>query len=270
MPAPPARFAGARARRLRSALTSGLTLFTALALVAGLAAGCGSSVPGPPPASLGATEDRPIPAAVAGLPLVDAAGRTVTLASLRGRTVVLADFLTSCQEVCPFTVGAFAAMRRAVAAAGLGGRVAFVEITVDPGRDTPARLAAYARLTGADWTLLTGGPGDLAALWHWFGVYYQKVPAASPPGTDWQTGAPYTYDVDHSDIVTIIDASGHQRFLTQGVADVHRRLSPALRRLLNDQGRRNLAAPGEGSWTPENLLGALSWVEGRRIAPVGA
>jgi len=59
--------------------------------------------------------------------------------------VVLAPFLSLCQDECPLVTGAFLALQRDVRAAGLGGRVAFVEATVDPGRDTTARLAAYER-----------------------------------------------------------------------------------------------------------------------------
>ena len=91
------------------------------------------------------------------MPLVDKQGRTVSLASFHGRVVVLAPTLTLCSEVCPITSGAFIRMEAAVRKAGLGSRVAFVEVTVDPERDTPSRLRAYERLTGVDWTLLTVG-----------------------------------------------------------------------------------------------------------------
>jgi hypothetical protein len=46
--------------------------------------------------------------------------------------------------------------QHAVKAAGLADQVAFLEVTVDPDRDSPARLAAYAQQFGATWPLLTG------------------------------------------------------------------------------------------------------------------
>ena len=81
----------------------------------------------------------------------------------------MAPFLSLCQDECPLVTGAFIALQRDVRSAGLGNRVVFMEVSVDPGRDTPARLAAYSKEFGADWVLLTGTPADLHALWKFFG-----------------------------------------------------------------------------------------------------
>ena len=62
----------------------------------------------------------------------------MSLASFRGKYVMLAPFLTLCQEECPLTTGVFQELQASVDKAGLGDMVAFVEVTVDPGRDTPA------------------------------------------------------------------------------------------------------------------------------------
>jgi cytochrome oxidase Cu insertion factor (SCO1/SenC/PrrC family) len=161
-------------------------------------------------------------------------------------------------------------MQQAVRAAGLAGAVVFAEVSVDPGRDTPARLAAYAHLTGASWPLLTGTPADLGALWHHFGVYAQEVPEGSPPGIDWQSGAPYAYDVDHSDGFIVLDARQHERFVTAAAPDVRgQHLGRPLTSMLSDQGRHDLGAPAANSWTVADGLQAVGWVAGRRIAPVG-
>jgi cytochrome oxidase Cu insertion factor (SCO1/SenC/PrrC family) len=56
-----------------------------------------------------------------------------------------------------------------------------MEISVEPGRDTPARLAAYSKEFGADWVLATGTPANLDALWKFFGVSVQIVPEEQPP-----------------------------------------------------------------------------------------
>jgi hypothetical protein len=37
-------------------------------------------------------------------------------------------------------------------------------------------MAAYATLTGTSWPLLTASPATIAALWHYFSIYYQVVP----------------------------------------------------------------------------------------------
>jgi hypothetical protein len=61
---------------------------------------------------------------------------------------------------------------------------------------------------------------DVAKLWGFFGVYYQRVPEASPPGVDWETNRPYTYDVNHSDGFIVLDARLHERFFAGGMAKV--------------------------------------------------
>jgi len=251
--------------RVRRSWIQILNLVVGMALLAGLSGACGESLPSRLPASLGATEDRSVPSTILDIPLVDERGQPSSLDAYRGKVLAVADFLTSCQEECPITTGAFLQMRAAVAHAGLGARVAFAEISVDPERDTPARLAAYAKLTGIDLDLLTGTAANLGALWHYFGVYNQKVPEGKPPGIDWETGKPYTYDVDHSDGFFIIDATGHERFLTGGMGDLHDQLPSSLAKLLDDDGQHDLADPGGGSWTVSQGLDAIGWVVGRAI-----
>lgn len=228
---------------------------------------CGGALSAPaPPAGLSA--DRPVPASVANLPLLDQAGRPTTLAAFHGRVLVLAPFLTSCQEECPLTTGAFLAIHSDLVRDHLAGRVSLAELTVDPGRDTPARLAAYARYTGADWVLLTGAPAVVSAFWGHFGIYYAPMPEGNPPGIDWQTGRPYTYDVSHANGFLIFDARGHQRFLTEDLPDLHGRLPAGLRRLLDGAGLASLAQPAEGAWTVPQALAAISEVLGRPV-PAG-
>lgn len=215
---------------------------------------------------MGTSFDRPVPAGIADIPLVDQGGRNTDLAAFHGRVLLLAQFLTSCQEVCPLTTGAFLSIQHDLDAAGLSGKVALAELTVDPGRDTAARLAAYQSLTGATWTLLTTSPAELAPFWRFFGVYYQKVPAESPPGTDWQTGRPYTYDVNHTNGFIVFDASGHERFQTINMPNLHGSLAAPLRKLLDDQGIANLVHPAANqSWTISQALQAIGSVLGRRI-----
>jgi protein SCO1/2 len=199
------------------------------------------------------------------LRLEDQAGRPVTLAQLRGKVVFLVPFLTSCQEECPITTGALLAMRRSITRDGLSNKVAIVEATVDPWRDTPQRLTAYARLTGGNWPLLTGSPGDIARLWQYFGTYYQSVPEASPPGIDWETNRPYSYDVNHSNGFILLDQRLQERFFAGGMAKVNS-LRPRLQHLLDSQGQENLDHPEAGSWTTSDGLDAIGWVLGRTVA----
>jgi protein SCO1/2 len=257
------------------------TALAAACLLPGLLAACGTSAgsgPGSRPTpSQGVTLDDPVPAAVADLPLVDQAGHRFTLASLHGKTVVLADFLTLCQEICPLTSVDVEQAARAVKAGGLQDQVVFVEATVDPARDTAARLAAYQKLfppelfgPKADWLLATGSAKDLAALWQYFGVSYDRVPeqgvAATDPPKDWLTGKPLTYDVEHQDVVWVIGPDGHRRWEENGTPDTHGQAPPTpLDRFLSQTGRDNLAAPGAQSWSAADVTAAIGYVTGRRL-----
>ena len=235
---------------------------TALAVLSVLVAACGSPAPAAPPPSQGLTLNRPTPQDVT---LTNQDGRTVSLAALRGKVVVLAPFLTLCQDECPLVTGAFIELQRAVRAAGDADRVVFVEATVDPGRDTVARLAAYQKEFGADWDLWTGTPAQVAAFWKPFGVGYQIVPEEQPPHLDWWTGQPLTYDVDHTDGYIIVDRAGRERFVDVSAPDMAGRLNPKLTTLLDAGGVYGLHHPEEPDWTVADALSSISWVLGSSV-----
>ncbi len=211
--------------------------------------------------------DRPTPQHV---PLVDQQGQPVSLAALRGKVVVLAPFLSLCQDECPLVTGAFISLQRDLRAAGLADRVVFVETTVDPGRDSVARLAAYQKEFGADWDLWTGTPADIAAFWKPFGVEYQIVPEEQPPKTDWFTGAPLTYDVDHTDGYILIDPHGRERFVDATAPNLGGKLSPKLTSLLDDGGVHELEHPQAPDWTTADALASISWLLGTNVPGPGS
>jgi protein SCO1/2 len=127
-------------------------------------------------------------------------------------------------------------------------------------------MAAYAELTGANWPLLTGTASDLAALWKYLGVFYQKVPEDVPPGIDWQTGKPYTYDVNHSDGFIVLDGRSHERFATGAAPNLPAAsLTRSLTAMLDDEGHHDLTHPAPGAWTVPQGLEVISWVAGRTV-----
>lgn len=205
------------------------------------------------------------PRAIETIPLVDQDGHVTDLAALHGRIVVLADFMTSCQETCPITTGALMSVKRAIDQAHLASKVSIVDVSIDSWRDTPSRLRAYQRTFGAHWTMLTGSVAHLDRLWSWFGVIYQRVAEGKPPAIDWETGRPYTFDIVHSDDLFVLDPSGHEVGVTAGSANVGGRLPAGLRRLLSAQGAQNLRHPGYGSWTPSDVLQFVGGMLGRSI-----
>jgi cytochrome oxidase Cu insertion factor (SCO1/SenC/PrrC family)/thiol-disulfide isomerase/thioredoxin len=198
------------------------------------------------------------------LRLIDEHGHSLALSALHGKWVVLAPAMTLCQEVCPMTTGALMALTGELRRAGLSQRVLVAEVTVDPWRDTPARLRAYRRLTGADFALLTGTQSEIRRFWKFFGVYYKRVPQGTPPAIDWWTHKPETFDVQHTDGVFILDPAGQERIVDEGMPDVGGRLSRQLRALLDAEGREDLAHP-QLPWSAPQLMQDLDWLMDRRI-----
>jgi cytochrome oxidase Cu insertion factor (SCO1/SenC/PrrC family) len=217
----------------------------------------------------GETLDQRIPDAAAGAALVDQDGRRLTLRSLRGRTVMVAPMLTMCQETCPMTSENMHLAAQDARRAGLSDQVVFLEVTVDPARDTVRRLHAYAELYGAvpDWRLATGRPAAVTAFWKALGVSTDKAPTDEPV-RDWMTGRllHHSYDVHHQDVVVAVDAAGRLRWITVGRPDARGgRLPTTMRRFLDEEGRHNLARPaagGAGSWTASDVDRAVHYVRG--------
>jgi protein SCO1/2 len=103
------------------------------------------------------------PAVLGSLPtfaLTDQAARPFGTRELAGK-VWVADFVfTACQEACPLLSQRMQELGRRTK--HLGPDFHLVSISVDPERDTPARLAEYAARYGANpvrWSFLTG-PSD--------------------------------------------------------------------------------------------------------------
>ena len=104
--------------------------------------------------------------------LVDQDGRPFSSESLRGR-LALVDFVyTHCPGPCPILTGVHVAVQKGLSPA-LRERLRFVSITLDPARDTPEALRAYAKARGADlsgWSFLTGTPEAIDSVLLRYGV----------------------------------------------------------------------------------------------------
>ena len=75
--------------------------------------------------------DQVIPAQILNLQLFDQNGKTFTLNSLKGKYVVISNFLTSCQEICPMTTSTMRTIGDAVSRAKAESKVDVIEISVD-------------------------------------------------------------------------------------------------------------------------------------------
>lgn len=214
---------------------------------------------------IGTPLDSAVPASVLRLPFTTSDGRTVRLSDFAGKSVVVSDAMTLCQETCPLDTATIVQTARAEDTAGPGRSEVFLSITVDPTRDTPAQLDAYRRLYSpppANWMALTGSPATVNALWTYLGVWRAKVKEpAGPPPRNWRTGQPLAYDVQHSDEVFFLDGRGHERFVLEGPPYAARTTLPKkLYDFLNAKGRQNVSHPDSSVWTEAQARQVLSWL----------
>lgn len=123
-------------------------------------------------------------------------GRTVTQADLFTRPTLLYFGYTFCPDFCPADVAIMAETRALLAERGITVNTAFV--SVDPGRDTPEVLAAFAGNIDPALVGLTGTPEQIAEAARAWRVYF-----AFPQGTD----DPF-YLVDHSTFTYLMAPGG--------------------------------------------------------------
>jgi len=251
----------------------------ALTLSISLLAGCGARKSTMTPtgqasaaASGGSFLNQPIPQDVLNTELFDSNGKTFSLSSLKGQTIVIANFLTSCQEICPMTSATMRQIGDSVAASALKDKVKVLEVSVDPGRDTVQRLSAYKELFGKNenWIVASGTAASVKKFWDYFGssaikkVFTADEVKALP--LDWQTGKPNTYDVSHTDEVVIVDAKGNWAWLDLGNPNRGKAEVPqTLKKYLSEEGLNNLAKPQEPSWDSKAVFGALANLTGIQI-----
>jgi protein SCO1/2 len=95
--------------------------------------------------------------------LIDETGRAVDLDSMKGHVTVYNFIFTNCAAICPIMTNN---MRAVTPRIDKDAPVRFVSISVDPTRDTPAVLSAYAQRNRNDprWTFLTGDLGAIVNL----------------------------------------------------------------------------------------------------------
>ena len=109
--------------------------------------------------------------------LVDQDGRKVRFYSdvLKGKTVVVNAFFTTCTSVCPPMNRSMEKIQEAFGDR-VGRDVFLVSLTVDPATDTPARLKEYAAKfhAGKGWAFLTGKKENLDWALYKLGQYVEE------------------------------------------------------------------------------------------------
>jgi protein SCO1/2 len=89
---------------------------------------------------------------------------------LKGKIVLINFFFTDCDAICPLMTENLARVQELLGSR-VGRDIFMASITLQPGHDTPAVLAAYAKSyrVGPGWQFLTGKPDDIELLRHRLG-----------------------------------------------------------------------------------------------------
>ena len=137
----------------------------------------------------------------------DQHGHTMTLASLRGKIVVLEFMDPHCTDICPIVSQEFVDAYHLLGAQA--SKVVFAAINVNRYHATVQDMAAYSTArqlnTIPDWHFLTGPLPALRTAWRDYNILVE----ATSPNTD----------IIHSSVVYFIDATGTERFLASPMVD---------------------------------------------------
>ncbi len=190
-----ARVAAASARTILSASAVGVILLGAIPMAAAQASPDASSILAE---SIDGSE-APLASAAPGFTLTDQHGHQVSLASLRGKTVLLSFLDPVCLTDCPVEAQEF--REAGIQLGSDDSKVELVAVNLNPVYNTTAYTQAFdreQRLTGVrNWLYLTGSPAQLLSVWRQYGIASQAQPAGAMIG--------------HSDAAFVIGPDGRLR-----------------------------------------------------------
>jgi protein SCO1/2 len=177
--------------------------------------------------------------------LVDQDNRKLRLASdaLADKVVVVSFVYTNCTDVCPMVSHTFSKLQASLAPL-MEKKVRLVSLTVDPARDTPARLAEYAAHfePKPGWLWLTGDVSNVAQALQSFGIHITKPenhPAQILVGDAKSGRWTRFYDIDKpQQVLAKVDELLAAQRATPSAADASARREPCT------PGQPQAAAPG--------------------------
>jgi protein SCO1 len=130
-----------------------------------------------------------------GFTLTDTRGEPLTLRDLEGKATLLYFGYTFCPDFCPATLTDFQRVKEELG--DEAGDVAFVMVTVDPARDTPARMQEYLDFFDPGFIGLTGSDEEIEHVKREFGITSIGQGATPAEGG--------FYSVDHSTQAYLLD-----------------------------------------------------------------
>lgn len=131
--------------------------------------------------------------------LIDQQGVSYTDAQLAGHWSLVFFGFTHCPDICPTALGTMSQALQQWDAKHPDQPITPVFITLDPERDTPATLQAYASNFHPRLVALTGSLAQVDTAAKAYKVYYQKTPLGD-------SAAEYT--VDHSGYIYLMNPQG--------------------------------------------------------------
>lgn len=132
--------------------------------------------------------------------LIDHHGQPFRLSALRGRVVLIFFGFTNCPDVCPTGMANLRELAKSNQLAS--GKIAYVMVSVDGERDTPAVMKAYVQSFSPGFIGLTGEPAQVKKMAKNFSVAFFKG------SSDTEGGG---YSVAHSPQIFALDPDGRLR-----------------------------------------------------------
>lgn len=145
--------------------------------------------------------ERPLPKAAplaGGDFVLESAAGPVSLKDYRGKLVLLYFGYTYCPDICPTSLSATSEGLKLLTPEELD-RVAMLFVSVDPERDTPARLKEYAEFFHPKIVGATGSSQSLAEIAGRYGVFYARQKVDTAGGG---------YVVDHTSDTYVVGGDG--------------------------------------------------------------
>lgn len=193
------------------------TLAAITALIAAIAAFIAVGAPG-------AAEEIEVDRSATGaFSLVSNEGKRVTEHDFRGRFLLVFFGYTSCPDVCPTDLATIGAAMKSLGKAQR--QVQPIFITVDPERDTPEVMDAYAKFFHPGILGLTGTADEVAVAAQNFGAIYVKV-----------AGAEGRYTLDHSAHIYLLGPDARFRAVFPHGIDAGQ-LAAGIRKHLKEAGQ---------------------------------
>jgi protein SCO1/2 len=145
---------------------------------------------------MGGLKNVTAPAAIGGpFQLTDQAGQVVTDQNLKGRPTLIFFGFTHCPDVCPTSLFEISEVLRAMGKDADKVNAWFV--SVDPERDTAAKMKDYLSSFDPHLKGLTGNPEAVAKVISAYRVFARKVPLKDGD-----------YTMDHTALVYLMDKDG--------------------------------------------------------------